>query len=233
MYGPQIAKQYKAYRPPLHQVILKECFESNQQFSKALDIGCGVGHSAVALLPYCKTIVGIDASQAMLDEAHAHHKISYELHGELPSRWDDREFDLITFAGSLFYCKSPALIQDCLRIMNDTGIIVVYDFTVNLNPVLIGLGLQPQESDYDPTINLDDVLDLQVQYENKQKHTFTISRADLVHILFTDTNIRAQLSLQTSAEGTDVISNLLTERMPTDSIICEADLYCRRYQIRA
>ena len=109
--------------------------------------------------------------------------------------------------------------------MNDTGIIVVYDFTVNLNLVLTGLGLQPQESDYDPTINLDDVLDLQVQYENKQKHTFTISRADLVHILFTDTNIRAQLSLQTSAEGTDVISNLLTERMPTDSIICEADLY--------
>ncbi len=233
IYSNQIARQYKAYRPPLHKVILRECLKSKDSFARALDIGCGVGHSSIALLPYCEHIIGVDSSQSMLDEALVNDKVSYEILNEFPLRWDEDTFDLITFSGSLFYCKSQALIQDCLRLITDSGTIVVYDFTLNLNPVLINLGFLPEKSDYDPTINLDDVQDLRLQFDMLQKHALSITREHLAHILLTDTTISKQLALNNSNnEEENVILNLLLEKIETDSFICHAELYCRSYQIR-
>ena len=67
-YNKQVAYHYSAYRPPLHQRILKEVL-GGKRFQSGLDLGCGTGRSAVALKNYCDEVRGVEPSPEML--AHA------------------------------------------------------------------------------------------------------------------------------------------------------------------
>jgi methylase of polypeptide subunit release factors len=62
------AFHYNAFRPPLHGSILRQCL-GQDSFSKVLDIGCGAGHSTVALAEFCQKAVGFDVSQSTLQQA--------------------------------------------------------------------------------------------------------------------------------------------------------------------
>ena len=48
-----------------------------KKFSRALDIECGTAQSSVALLSIAEKIVGVDGSQAMLDQARRDPQISH------------------------------------------------------------------------------------------------------------------------------------------------------------
>ena len=61
-YDQITAFHYAAYRPLLHSKILNEYFDENGKQNIGLDIGCGTGHSSVALAKYCHKVFGIDPS---------------------------------------------------------------------------------------------------------------------------------------------------------------------------
>ncbi|NND32648.1 MAG: class I SAM-dependent methyltransferase [Saprospiraceae bacterium] len=138
-YGsPIIADHYQAYRPPLHKLILQKCL-GKLRYGKGLDMGCGTGHSALALLPYCSAVLALDPSPAMLNRALPHPQITYAHlpKGKLPV--DTRSIDLCTFAGSWFYARSKEMVRELIRVSKPGGNLLLYDFKVsfeNLSTVL-------------------------------------------------------------------------------------------------
>lgn len=155
IYNTQIAKHYKSYRPALHKVILESCLQSNAKYKIALDIGCGVGHSSEALLPFCQQIIGIDNSEEMLRLTPKRSNLIFEKSNlpELSNATDS--IDLITFAGSLFYCKSQELLHECLRVLNKNGEILIYDFDIQLDEIIQSLLSTSLLSNYNHSINFE------------------------------------------------------------------------------
>lgn len=111
-YDKTIAHHYKVYRPPLHKIILEKAINKDAKYKNGLDIGCGTGYSSVALANYCDHVTGVNPSKEMIDQAIQHKLVSYYLgSGDcLPDGID--KIDIVCFAGSLFYTKSPKLISE-------------------------------------------------------------------------------------------------------------------------
>ena len=102
-YDETNAVHYAAYRPPLHQLILSRVLDAEDSYEFGLDIGCGTGHSAVALTHYCRHVVGIEPSKPMLERAAQATGVEY-IRGSaesIPAL--DQTADLVTLAGSLSY----------------------------------------------------------------------------------------------------------------------------------
>lgn len=197
-YGSDIAAQYKAYRPPLHSLILSEIIGTGQRFESVVDIGCGVGHSSLALLAYCELVAAIDPSQAMIDVAIPHKQIEYFCSTLQEIEFNSESFDLISLAGSLNYCHSEAFIDELARIINPTGTILIYDFDVNLDKVFDYLDIEKESSGYDHDLGLD----------IKEQHRFTLKQSisedllieisieNIVHLLLADPQLHSEYSTE-------------------------------------
>ena len=121
IYDAYTARHYSAFRPPLHRFILRQCL-GEDLFSKVLDIGCGTGHSTLALADFCQKVVGFDLSQFMLQQALLHPNIEYtsQING-------NAKFDLICFFGSINYIGPGELIS-ILKLLEKGGQVICCDF---------------------------------------------------------------------------------------------------------
>jgi predicted TPR repeat methyltransferase len=139
---------YSAYRPPLHELILSEVLKG-RHFKTALDMGCGVGTSSLALVPYAKRVIGYDPSQAMIEKATPHPTITYtNLIDELPN-----SCDLLCFFGSLEYIHPVALKKYTQKLVKG-GQLICCDFEVDYQPILEKIELEPMRTDYNHSKNL-------------------------------------------------------------------------------
>lgn len=131
-YDVIIARHYAAYRPPLHQVILKRCFKErvDSKFKFGLDVGCGTGQSSVALTDFCERVIAIDPSPEMLVMAKTNRRISYKTFDGKNIDLPEDHFDIVTFAGSLYYAKSQRLFDETLKVTKQDGLILIYDFEI-------------------------------------------------------------------------------------------------------
>jgi len=190
-YNQAIAYHYSAYRPPLHQMILKYVFSGEETFKKGLDIGCGTGYSTIALSKYCLHVTGVDPSQSMLEEAKLHDKATYLKGAGEKLPLTNKSIDVVTFAGSLFYTKSDLLIKELKRVCRNQAIVVPYDFEVLLDEVLLqcGINLKKIESDYDHEINFSDCDDFNEIISSSEQVSLEITSTELAHILLADSNI--------------------------------------------
>lgn len=185
-YHQATAIHYAAYRPPLHGIILERVLSPQEVFKQGLDVGCGTGYSAIALAKYCSQVYGVDPSLAMLTAATPHPKITYRQgSGEnLPIPNDS--IDVVTFAGSLSYTKSQLLIAELKRICCSKATIIVYDFEVLLNHILVDCGINPQQkaaSNYNHEINFSDRLDFQEITVGKEQINLEVTATELAHVL--------------------------------------------------
>lgn len=139
-YDTITALHYAAYRPSLHAILLKSLFASNEKFEIGLDVGCGTGYSCIALANYCTNVVGVDPSKEMLDKSIDHHKVTYQLNESNTLNFDANTFDIITFAGSLYYSKSQTILNEIVRVAKKNCRIIIYDFEIFLDPIFEQLG---------------------------------------------------------------------------------------------
>ena len=87
-YSEEIASHCKVYRPELHSVLLKKCLLVDS-FQRSLNVGCGVGHSSIALTSYCKEVIELETSAFMLQKAHKHSEVYYEsCYTKVPKPYD-------------------------------------------------------------------------------------------------------------------------------------------------
>lgn len=149
-YNSSESNHYRAYRPPLHKLILSRILK-DRHFEIALDIGCGVGTSSLTLVPYAKRVIGYDPSQAMIEKTTPHPTITYtSLIGELPN-----SCDLLCFFGSLEYIDARELEKYTQKLVKG-GQLICCDFEVDYQPILEKIGLEPMRADYKHSKNLTD-----------------------------------------------------------------------------
>jgi ubiquinone/menaquinone biosynthesis C-methylase UbiE len=92
----------------------------------ALDVGCGTGHSTVALLPYARRIVGVDSSSEMLAQATRHERIEYRkgYAESIPVRSGD--FDLVTVSSAYHWFDHELFLRQAARVLRSGGSLVLY-----------------------------------------------------------------------------------------------------------
>lgn len=172
--------------------------DQNRSFEIGLDIGCGTGKSSLPLKKYCRQIFGIDPSQSMIDKAEKDSSISYICGDEmLLNKFENHNFDLVTFAGSLTYSKSNTLRTELKRVCRANASIIIYDFEVLLGEFLktIGLNLIPIESsDYDHSIDLTDWNEFDKEIGKKDQMTLNISEENLSHLILSHSTWHTELA---------------------------------------
>ena len=179
-YNSLESNHYSAYRPPLHKLILSKILR-DRHFERALDVGCGVGTSSLALVPYAKTVIGYDPSQAMIEKATPHPAITYtNLVDKLPRSWD-----LLCFFGSLEYIDTVAL-KKYTQLLDRGGYLICCDFEVDYEPILKIMGPEPLITDYNHSKNLTDYPDyggFKEQVRQVESTSFSCSLKQLKSLL--------------------------------------------------
>lgn len=232
-YDAKIARHYAAYRPDLHCQILDHLIHPYEFFKTGLDVGCGTGYSAIALAKYCDRVVGIDASKSMLDAAQSHPRVTYfnQAADEL-SHLEEEAFQVVTFAGSLFYTKTVSLHKGLVQKCPPGSVILVYDFEVLLNEFIEALGIDCPSgiSDYDHRTNLSDWVGFAVEQSGSKRLRLNVSEHQIAHLLLSDSS-RYQAVLSRFPNG-DPFSSILHHlvRLPGERQL-NADIYFNRYRV--
>jgi ubiquinone/menaquinone biosynthesis C-methylase UbiE len=213
-------------------MILQRLWKSGDAFKLGMDVGCGTGYSSIALTQFCERVHGIDLSAAMLSRAQFHSQVTYHsVSGDALSDLRIGSFDIVTFAGSLFYSKSEAL-REQLRIVGRPGTILwVYDFEVQLKSLMETLGLSRVEapSEYDHQINLNGWMEFAEELRSREQVILEVSPEQCAHILLSDSS-RFEY-LQTRFSKPDPFHELvsfLSENRTTLRLV--VDLYYARYR---
>ena len=235
MYDELIALHYAAYRPKLHEVLLAKCLKPNQNFSLGLDIGCGTGRSSVSLSAYCNSVIALDPSASMLQQAENHPQVRYiqmKVNLDIP----EYMFDIITFAGSLFYCKSQDLVDKLVPLCSQRAIILVYDFNIHLEEILLGLGLNTP-IEIDQYNHFEDFSGLKTNHfielgRQTETISYPISLNNLVHFLLSHSSIYQNL---VEESGRNKITRYLSMKLAvlpkTLTRNLKADLYYQKYEV--
>ncbi len=185
-YKSNIAEHYFAYRPPLHQLILENALKS-QKFETGLDVGSGTGNSSIALKQYCSNVTGIEPSKYMYSKAIPYKGIEYINSDLLNYPLKENYFDIVTFAGSLFYAKSQELLDKLLTVIKKKGVVVVYDFKIFLDDIcskLFGTSVEKESKyNHEETFSgLDNKTLLFINAET-QRLSFEIKTEELTHLI--------------------------------------------------
>ena len=96
------------------------------------DLGCGSGHLTALLAPFVKRVIGIDASEGMLSQAHTRLSVmtNAELHlGELEALpIDDGRLDAAVLSLVMHHAPDPRrVIGEAHRVLNAGGRLVIVD----------------------------------------------------------------------------------------------------------
>jgi ubiquinone/menaquinone biosynthesis C-methylase UbiE len=128
----RLAHCYASDRPPIHAAICARLFAAlprGYEIHSALDIGCGAGASAAALVPHARQVTGVDPFPRMLQRARSRLPTSTFLQGvaeALPV--ESASFELVTAAGSLNYCDIHSALAEASRVLCPEGYFAAYDF---------------------------------------------------------------------------------------------------------
>lgn len=235
IYGELTALHYAAYRPKLHEVLLSKCLDSFKMFDIGLDIGCGTGQSSVPLTKYCRKVIGIDPSEKMLYKAIPHPEITY-LHMKDDLDIPEGYYDIISFAGSLFYCKSQQLYDKLITQSKNGTLILVYDYHIRLENILEHLDLNfPEEVNYyNHAENLSGlkIEEVSVLIQKQESISIPIAIGDLAHFILSHQSIYQNLVIKSNS--TDIYHHLSKKlkRLSKDTTsFIQADLYYQKYEV--
>lgn len=233
-YNIEISKHYGAYRPPIHSKILKQALLScgKLEFHYGVDIGCGTGLSSKALSDFCTEVLGVEPSSEMLSQTEPSKNISYiQSTGEhIPI--EEHSSDIVTFAGSLSYAKSDALVTELVRVCRPESVIVAYDFKVQLSEYmsLLQTEIKSNPSNYNHAENFkgyDKLSELKVHQGNL---TLPMTSEQLAHVLFS--SMKYYLALITRYGEADTFS-LVVEALGESHIHqVKVDTYYSIYRVK-
>jgi SAM-dependent methyltransferase len=131
-FGPGVdAQRYSRARPQVHHTAAVEKFRAfaavKNAFPRALDVGCGTGHSTVALTAVAESVVGIDTSAEMLRNRLLHPKVAYVKAAAESAPFLDRHFDLITVGLAFHWFDAEPFLNEAHRLLGTSGWLVIYN----------------------------------------------------------------------------------------------------------
>jgi len=138
--SPEVAARYAQVRPYFHDEVAQRMlkFAGGRRYQRALDVGCGSGQSSLALAAIAEQVIGMDASQSMIDHAPSHPNISYQLGLAEQLDFAPEAFDLVSVGSALHWFDQDRFFLECRRVMAPTGVLAVYNdhFTAHLQDVV-------------------------------------------------------------------------------------------------
>lgn len=146
----------------------------------------------------------------------------------------DNSVDVVTFAGSLSYAKSAALVTELQRVCQSEAHVVVYDFEVLLEKPLklLGIEMELTESNYDHAINFSDCDAFQAMKVYKEIVELEVSAEELAHVLFSSS--KRYNKLVEAFAGDDPFANAVEAlKQLSQKHVIQADTYFTMYQINA
>lgn len=217
-YDQITAFHYTAFRPALHAQILNETFGEHGKHYLGLDVGCGTGHSSIALANSCEKVIGIDPSKEMLMKSLKHPRVEYAMYNHKYLDFPNDCFDIITFAGSLYYAKSQQLLNEVVRVCKETAKILVYDFELFLDDVLSMLSVDSyskQKSEYNHQVNFSGLnqKNIKIEKELKKSLSVEISISNLSHLLLSS---KDNYGMLLEFFGYDNLYNKVLEKLHSD-----------------
>jgi len=124
------AKRYTQYRPYFHPLVIEKMRDFLQLKSRvrgALDVGCGTGQSALALLAVADTVQAIDTSAEMLARAIPDPRICYQQSTAEEMPFANASFDLITVSLAFHWFDRPRFLAGASRVLRPQGWLVIYN----------------------------------------------------------------------------------------------------------
>ncbi|MEQ8684719.1 MAG: class I SAM-dependent methyltransferase [Imperialibacter sp.] len=229
-YDADIAHHYNAYRPPLHQLILAKCLKPGRAYSNGLDIGSGTGQSSIALAGFCEKVTGIEPNEEMLTQAIAYPGVSYVHFDGKKLPFTDGPFDIITFAGSLFYARSQRMLNEVVRVCQPKATIITYDFELLFQQLPFGFHLPVEAVDYDHRANFSGLEMNGLRETNSfvSDYQLTLSTEELGHLLLSARSFYEYFAQRyASSEPFVLLVKELSNHADTHSI--DARLYATNY----
>lgn len=128
----ELARRYRIYRPQVQSQVLQDLATSAQHptFPRALDVGCGTGHSTLPLAAIAQEVYACDPSRAMLREAQGHGTdvpLVRSRAEQLP--FDKSCIDLITVSLAFHWLDQVRFLEEAGRILRPGGELWVYHFS--------------------------------------------------------------------------------------------------------
>ncbi len=123
-----VGERYAAYRPKVHQVVLKWLHQHlpGRRFARAVDVGCGTGDSMVPLLDLCDEVIGVDSSEEMLKLARQ--RSFSVVQGDYSLLTDLGKFDLISACMAFNWFEAARAIAAYKAASNPGAIWLIYGF---------------------------------------------------------------------------------------------------------
>lgn len=127
-----LAEGYATARPAVHPLVIEKLasYLKETPIRVALDVGCGAGLSTRPLERIAKVVVGMEPAASMLHSTSVIAPRSSFLAASaehMPFR--DASIDLIAAAGALNYVNLEAFLPEAQRILSNSGVLAVYDFS--------------------------------------------------------------------------------------------------------
>lgn len=215
-------------------MILRRVLSAEDAFGVGLDVGCGTGHSAIALADHCERVHAIDPSPAMLAAARPHPRVRYASGSAERISLPDGSVEVVTCAGSLPYIARGAGSREIRRVVVDGAVVIAYDFEVLLRELLQRFQVETEaiSSGYDHGANFAGAAGYQEVTVGMQRVRVEAGANDLAHLILSDSN---RLDLLSRRYGVADPFPALAETLRTapDLPLLEADLYYSRYRITA
>jgi len=126
----EVAKRYLEARPRYHDIVvrrIKRHLKMKQKISLTLDVACGTGLSTIPLTEISKWVVGLDASQAMLNNALQNDCVIYRKLEAEKLDFPEDSIELITAASGVHWMDTTTFLKRSNELLTPTGCLAIYD----------------------------------------------------------------------------------------------------------
>jgi ubiquinone/menaquinone biosynthesis C-methylase UbiE len=199
------AERYVKGRPDFHANTIarvKTFLEIDQKVPMALDVACGTGLSAKALLPIADEVYATDASPEMLNVAFAKDQVRYIVAPAENQPFEDGEFDLITVSSALHWFDIDAFLTEACRLLRTNGWLVIYennftgkmegndDFKRWVDEVYLGnFPTPPRNRNYDWSVENLQAKGFSMQVYDEFENEINFDRAQSISYFTTQSNV--------------------------------------------
>lgn len=220
------AERYAKGRPRFHLFVIEKIgkfLALEKPLKMALDVGCGTGLSSVALKEISESVVGIDVSIEMLNQAKKTEGIEYFLASAENLPFDGAKFDLLTISQAIHWVDKEKFFAEADRVLKKDALIAAYDnyFQGQMidngafndwykNEFLAHYPVPPRgKREFEKSGENSESFVL--KHEEFNENALEFSLEELVDYLLTISNVIAKI--ENGAESVETVSEWLTKSM--------------------
>jgi SAM-dependent methyltransferase len=128
---------YAKYRPSYPLELFAYLAAIAPQQETAWDCATGNGQAAIALASFFARVVATDGSQAQLDNAAQHERVSYHRATAEDSHLESHSIDLVTVAQALHWFDLERFYAEVSRVLKPRGVLAVWCYNLlEISPAL-------------------------------------------------------------------------------------------------